>query len=152
MLEVERAGDLAAWVGKEIGVSRWLTVDQHTIDLFAKATGDLQWIHVDVKRAKREMPDGRTIAHGFLTLSLIPLLARGVWKVRQRTRALNYGSNKVRFTAPVPSGSRIRLRQKLLALIQVEDGGHRLTIESTVEIEGSERPALVAEILSVIYD
>jgi acyl dehydratase len=152
MLEVERAGDLSALVGQEIGVSDWLTVDQRMIDTFAEATGDHQWIHVDVERAARELPGGHTIAHGFLTLSLVPMLSHKLWSVRQRSRGLNYGSNKVRFTAPVPSGSRIRLRQRLAALDPVEGNGHRLTMESTVEIEGSERPALVAEILSIIYD
>ncbi|HKM61382.1 MAG TPA: MaoC family dehydratase [Acidisphaera sp.] len=152
MLEVERAGDLSVYVGQEIGVSDWVTVDQHMIDTFAEATGDHQWIHVDVERARRELPGGHTIAHGFLTLSLVPMLSHKVWAVRQRSRGLNYGSNKVRFTAPVPSGSRIRLRQRLLALDPVEGNGHRLTMESTVEIEGSERPALVAEMLSIIYD
>jgi acyl dehydratase len=152
MLEVERTADLAAYVGREVGVSPWLTVDQAMIDLFAEATGDHQWLHVDVERAAREMPGGRTIAHGFLTLSLVPQMAHQIWHVRQRSRGLNYGSNKVRFTAPVPSGSRIRLRQKLLALDPVEGNGHRLTMESTVEVEGNDRPALLAEILSVIYD
>ena len=152
MLEVDRAGDLSAFVGQEIGVSEWLTIDQRTIDTFAEATGDHQWIHIDVERARRELPGGRTIAHGLLTLSLVPMLSHRVWAVRQRSRGLNYGSNKVRFTAPVPSGSRIRLRQKLLALEPVEGNGHRLTMESTIEIEGNERPALVAEMLTIIYD
>ncbi|GAN78192.1 MaoC family dehydratase [Acidisphaera rubrifaciens] len=152
MLVVERAADLADYVGKSVGVSDWITVDQKMIDTFAEATGDHQWIHVDVERAKREMPGGRTIAHGYLTLSLLPRLAAGLWNVRQRSRGLNYGSNKIRFTAPVPAGSRIRLQQTLVSLEPVEGNGHRLTMASTVEIEGGTRPALVAEVLTVIYD
>ncbi len=111
MIEVERPADLAQYVGKEIGVSDWFTVDQAIIDKFAEATGDHQWIHVDVERAKREMPGGKTIAHGYLTLSLVPRLAATLLRVRKRSRGLNYGSNRVRFTGQVPAGSRVRLRQ-----------------------------------------
>src|SRR5579863_3334012 len=113
MIELERPADLEAYVGKEIGVSDWFTVDQAMIDKFAEATGDHQWIHVDVERAKREMPGGKTIAHGYLTLSLLPRLSHNVLTIRKRSRGINYGSNKVRFTAPVPAGSRVRLHQML---------------------------------------
>src|SRR6266478_640129 len=106
MLELERPGDLAEYVGKEIGVSDWFTVDQAIIDKFAEATGDHQWIHVDVERAKREMPGGKTIAHGYLTLSLVPRLASTLVKVTQVSRGVNYGSKKVRFTGQVPAGAR----------------------------------------------
>src|SRR5881227_3991376 len=101
MIELERPADLAQYVGKEIGVSEWMTVDQAMIDKFADATGDHQWIHVDVERARREMPGGKTIAHGYLTLSLVPRLAATLVKVDQVKRGVNYGSNRVRFTAPV---------------------------------------------------
>src|SRR5262245_40915398 len=111
MIELERPADLAQYVGKEIGVSDWFTVEQGIIDKFAEATGDHQWIHVDVERAKREMPGGRTIAHGYLTLSLIPRLAQTLLKIEKRSRGINYGLNKVRFTAPVPAGARVRLTQ-----------------------------------------
>ena len=151
MLELERPGDLAQYVGKEIGVSDWFTVDQTIIDKFADATGDHQWIHVDVDRAKREMPGGKTIAHGYLTLSLVPRLGQTIYRVKKRSRGLNYGSNRIRFTGQVPAGSRIRLRQKIKAVDPVE-GGVRITSESTVEVEGSERPALVAEIISMQFD
>src|SRR5919205_1715222 len=104
MLEVERAADLKAYEGKEIGVSDWYTVTQEQIDKFADATGDHQWIHVDVERAKREMPGGKTIAHGYLTRSLLPRLNQGIFRITKRKRGVNYGSNKVRFTAPVPAG------------------------------------------------
>ena len=151
MLVVEKPADMAAHVGRKIGVSEWYTVDQKTIDLFAEATGDHQWIHVDVERAKREMPGGKTIAHGYLTLSLLPKLNHGIWKVKQRSRGVNYGSNKVRFTAPVPAGSRIRGHLTLKTVEPIQ-GGARLTMEATVEVEGSERPALVAETLSLVYE
>jgi acyl dehydratase len=151
MLEIERPADLLAYVGKEIGVSDWFGVDQAMIDKFAEATGDHQWIHVDVERAKREMPGGRTIAHGYLTLSLVPRLSHTIYRVKRRSRGLNYGSNRVRFTGPVPAGSRIRLRQRIKAVDPVE-GGVRVTSESTVEVEGAARPALVAETISMIFD
>jgi acyl dehydratase len=151
MLELERPGDLAQYVGKEIGVSDWFTVDQTLIDKFADATGDHQWIHVDVERAKREMPGGKTIAHGYLTLSLVPRLGQTIYSVKQRSRGLNYGSNRVRFTGQVPAGSRIRLRQKIKSVDPVK-GGVRITSESTVEVEGAAKPALVAEIISMQFD
>ncbi len=143
--------DMKRLVGEEIGVSDWVLIDQDTIDKFAEATGDHQWIHVDVERAKTEMPGGRTIAHGFLTLSLIPRLGATIWAIEHRSRGLNYGLNKLRFTAPVPAGARVRLRQKLLAADDVKNDGVRLTFENTMEIEGQETPALVAEALSIVY-
>ena len=151
MLEVERAADLKAYEGKEVGVSEWYTVTQEQIDKFADATGDHQWIHVDVERAKREMPGGKTIAHGYLTLSLVPRLAQTIYRVKNRSRGLNYGSNRIRFTGQVPAGSRIRLRQKIKAVDPVE-GGVRITSESTVEVEGATRPALVAETIGMSFD
>jgi acyl dehydratase len=151
MIEVERPVDLAQYVGKEIGFSDWFTVDQAIIDKFAEATGDHQWIHVDVERAKREMPGGKTIAHGWLTLSLVPRLAHTIYTVKKRSRGINYGANRVRFTGPVPAGSRIRLRQKIKSVEPVE-GGVRVTSESTMEIEGGTRPVLVAETISMTFD
>ena len=150
-LKVEYPKDLLKLVGTELGPSEWMTVDQAMIDKFAQATGDHQWIHVDVERAKREMPGGKTIAHGYLTLSLVPRLGQTIYRVKQRSRGLNYGSNRVRFTGQVPAGSRIRLRQKIKAVDPVE-GGVRITSESTVEVEGASRPALVAEIISMQFD
>ena len=151
MLVVDRPADLKAHIGKELGASEWVLVDQPTIDKFADATGDHQWIHVDVERAKREMPGGKTIAHGFLTLSLIAGLAHQIYEIRHRSRGINYGSNKVRFTAPVQVGSRVRLRQTLKSVEDIQ-GGVRLTFDSQMEIEGSSRPALIAETLSLAYD
>ena len=150
MLEVAGPAEMAAHVGKPIGVSDWLTVDQATIDAFAAATGDRQWIHIDPERAKRELPGGRTIAHGFLTLSLLPRLAQSILAIRGRARTLNYGSNKVRFAAPVASGARIRLHLALKSCEPVE-GGVRLIFDNLVEIEGEAKPALVAETIQIAY-
>lgn len=151
MLIVETPAGMKAYVGKQIGTSDWLTVDQARIDKFADATGDHQWIHVDVARAAKEMPGGKTIAHGFLTLSLLVVLMDSVYKIEKTSRGINYGSNKVRFTSMVPSGSRIRLHQTLKALEEVE-GGVRLFFDCTVELEGSARPALVAETIIMAFD
>jgi acyl dehydratase len=138
-------------VGETLGPSEWLTVTQEMIDKFADATGDHQWIHVDVERAKKELPGGKTIAHGYLTLSLLPRLAPTLMKVEKRRRGVNYGSNRVRFTAPVPAGARIRLKQRLVKVEPVEDNGFRITSEMTMEVEGNTRPAMVAETLSIVY-
>jgi acyl dehydratase len=151
MLKLEKPQDLLQHVGEELGPSDWLTVTQEMIDKFADATGDHQWIHVDVERAKKEMPGGKTIAHGYLTLSLLPRLAPTLMTIEKRKRGLNYGSNKVRFTAPVPAGARVRLRQKLLKVEPVEDDGFRVTSQMTMEVEGNSRPAMVAETLGVVY-
>lgn len=151
MLVVDTPAGMKAHVGEKLGVSDWVTVDQPMIDKFADATGDHQWIHVDVERAKTEMPGGKTIAHGFLTLSLVASLAHQIYDIRKRSRGINYGSNKVRFTAPVPVGSRVRLSQTLKNVEEIS-GGVRMTFESTMEVEGSARPALVAETLSLAYD
>jgi acyl dehydratase len=151
VLIVETPRDLLTLVGRELGPSEWLTVDQAMIDKFADATGDHQWIHVDVERARREMPGGKTIAHGYLTLSLLPRLASTLLQVRRRARGLNYGANKIRFTSPVPAGSRVRLRQRIAGAEEGPGDGVRVTSEMTIEIEGQERPALVAEVIGIHY-
>jgi acyl dehydratase len=125
-------------------------VDQAMIDKFADATGDHQWIHVDVERARQEMPDGKTIAHGYLTLAMVPRLAATLMRVKKRSRGVNYGSNRVRFISPVQAGARIRLRQRI-ANVEEIPGGVRVTSEMTVEIEGQPRPALVAETMGLSY-
>jgi acyl dehydratase len=150
MLEIETPLDIKQHVGRELGPSEWMTVDQPMIDQFAKATGDHQWIHVDVERAKKEMPGGKTIAHGYLTLSLVPRMAATLTKVKKRSRGVNYGSNKVRFINPVPAGARIRLRQRIKNVEEIQ-GGVRVTSEMTVEIEGQDKPALVAELIGQQY-
>ena len=151
MLEVDRPADMRGYIGKDVGTSEWVLVNQATINAFADATGDHQWIHVDVERAKKEMPGGKTIAHGYLTLSLLPRLSAGVYRIRNTSRGINYGSNKVRFTSPVQVGSRVRLRQVLKSVEDIA-GGVRLTFDSTVELEGSAKPALIAEALVLAFD
>ena len=148
---VECAADLAAYVGKKLGTSDWVTLDQRKIDAFAELTGDDHWIHIDTERAKNELPDGKTLVHGFLTLSLIPYLQRGVFQVEKRGKGLNYGCNRIRFTSPVPVGARVRLHQSVKACERVE-GGTRTTFDCTIEVEGQERPALVAETIVQIFD
>src|SRR5258706_3946693 len=125
--------DLKEHIGRELGPSDWMTVNQAMIDKFAEATGDHQWIHVDVERAKHEMPGGKTIAHGYLTLSMVPRLAATLVKVEKRRRGVNYGSNKVRFTNVVPAGSRIRLRPPILAPDEVSGGRHSSTLPTTIQ-------------------
>lgn len=151
MKVVSGPSELLQLAGQDLGASGWLAIDQQMIDAFAHATGDLQWIHVDVERASRELPGGRTIAHGYLILSLLPRLAPEILRIENRSRSINYGSNKVRFTNVVPVGSSVRLRQKIAAAEAVK-GGVRVHWECTMELEGAERPAFVAETISVIYD
>ena len=140
--------NLASLIGQEVGVSDWLLVSQERVNMFAEATGDHQWIHVDVERATREM--GGPIAHGYLTLSLIPHLAAGLLNVQGVTRGINYGSDKVRFTNMVRVGKRVRLRQKLIGA-EPKAGGMQVRNECTIEIEGESRPACVAETISILY-
>ena len=142
--------DLASLAGQEIGASEWVEIDQPRIDMFAEATGDHQWIHVDVERAKKEMPGGKTIAHGFLTLSLIPMLGAQILRITGVSRGINYGSNKVRFTNTVPVGSKVRARQKLVS-VEPRAGGLQLVNEFTIDIEGQDRPACVAESITLVY-
>jgi acyl dehydratase len=141
--------ELRAAVGSQLGVSDWVTVDQSQIDTFADATHDHQWIHVDEERAAAG-PFGGTIAHGFLTLSLLPHLVKQAYRVEGTKMGVNYGLNRVRFTSPVPVGSKVRGNIELVDVADVE-GGVQLTTKVTVEIEGSERPALVAEWLTRQY-
>lgn len=151
MLELDTLRELQPYVGQTLGTSEWLTVDQSRIDEFARVSGDENWIHVDVERARREMPGGKTIAHGMLTLSLLTFLGSRIYRIRHFSRSVNYGLNKVRFTAPVVGGARIRLHRTLERFDPIE-GGARLTFGNQLEIDGVERPALVAETLSVIYE
>jgi len=151
MLVVQTPKDLKQHIGKTLGPSEWIVVDQPMIDKFAEATGDHQWIHVDVERAKREMPGGKTIAHGYLTLSMVPRMASTLLEVTKRSRGINYGSNKIRFISPVQAGSRIRVRQRITGADEVPGNGVRVSSEMTVEIEGQERPALVGEIIGIRY-
>ena len=142
--------DYVAEKGKEIGVSDWVTIDQDRVNLFADATGDHQWIHIDPNRTQRDLGMG-TIAHGYLTLSLLPYLMSQISTVKSVTRGINYGSNQVRFTNMVPVGSRVRCRV-VLKDATPKAGGTQITNEVTMEIEGQERPAMVAETLSLIFE
>lgn len=151
MREVDGIKDLYGLVGQEIGVSEWVTIDQERIDKFADATGDHQWIHVDVERARKEMPGGCTIAHGYLTLSLIPMLMSQIISYKNVSSRVNYGSNKVRFTNMVKCGSRVRGRHVLKAVEPFKSNGVQMINEVTVEIEGEERPACIAETISIAY-
>ncbi|MFD9125551.1 MaoC family dehydratase [Kitasatospora sp. NPDC059571] len=149
MRTFDTPADLAAAVGTEIGHSDWLTVDQQRIDLFAESTGDDQWIHTDPERAAAG-PFGATIAHGFLTLSLLPVLSGQVYRVDGVRMAVNYGLNKVRFVSPVRVGSRVRAGVALTAAEEVA-GGWQLTSRVTIEIDGADRPACVAEAVARLY-
>ena len=150
MREFATLADMQAAVGQEVAVSEWVAISQQRIALFADATDDHQWIHVDAERAARESPFGGTVAHGFLTLAMLPaLLARAVRMVDMKM-GLNYGLNKVRFPAPVPAGSRIRLRLHLAAIAEIE-GGAQVTWQMTVEREGGDKPVCVAEFLMRRY-
>lgn len=151
MLQVDRPADMERYVGQKLGTSDWIVVDQDKIDAFAKLTGDNNWIHIDVERAARELADGKTIAHGLLTLSLMPHLAAQTLQIRRRSRSINYGSNKIRFPAPVKCGARVRLHRTLEKFEPIE-GGARMTFSNIMEIEGEEKPAMVAESITVVYD
>ncbi len=135
--------DLTAAVGEDLGTSDWLTIEQERVDAFAEATGDHQWIHVDVERAAGG-PFGGTIAHGYLTLALIPMLGTQIFSLETPGAKLNYGVNKVRFPAPVPVGSRVRAHARLVDVAEVP-AGRQATFGWTIEIEGSAKPGCVAE-------
>src|SRR6516162_4007007 len=143
--------EIKAAVGAEVGVSDWVEMTHARIDRFAEATGDDQWIHVDVERAKRELPGQSTIAHGFLTVSLIPEFVRSVMGLQGIKNTLNYGANRIRYLAPVPAGSRLRGRISIKAADDAPPNGLRVTYDITIEIEGGERPACVAEMIAVHY-
>jgi acyl dehydratase len=147
MRVIASLAQLKELVGQEVAVSDWTEVTQERVNQFAEATGDLQWIHLDVERSKKESPYGGTIAHGFLTLSLLPMLMAGAISMPDVKMGVNYGLNKVRFPAPVPVGSRLRAR---MTLVSVEDipGGAQVTWLVTIEREGSDKPVCVAESVS----
>jgi acyl dehydratase len=154
MREFNSLEELRTAVGQEIAVSDWMVIDQARIDLFAEATGDRQWLHVDPLRAAQG-PYGKTIAHGYLTLSLIPFLAERTITVGKVRMNVNYGLNKVRFPTPVPVDSRLRARIRLTAMDPLPDSGegqgYQLVLVVTVEREGSDKPACVAELVSRRY-
>lgn len=148
MKTIGSVDEAVAAMGTELGVSQWFEVEQSRIDEFADVTRDHQWIHVDVGRANAESPYGATIAHGFLTLSLIPGLSKDNYLVENARMGINYGLNTVRFLAPVTAGSRVRVRSELADAVRAGDDAVNLTVRHTVEIDGSERPAAVADLIA----
>lgn len=150
-LKVNGIEELKGLAGKDLGASSWFEVSQQRIQAFADATGDQQWIHVDEERCAKESPFGKTIAHGYLTLSVFPELFGELLEVSGVRMALNYGLNRLRFPAPVPSGSRIRAKARVAAVEELAGNGVQLTVEAAVEVEGSEKPSLIAELLYRYY-
>jgi acyl dehydratase len=150
MRTIPRLGDLKSMVGEELAVSNWFMVDQPRINQFADATGDHQWIHVDPDRAASG-PFGATIAHGFLTLSMLPLFIQDALRFDDVRMSVNYGLNRVRFTAPVPVGSELRARFRLVGIEDVAGQGMQVTMEATIERKGSDKPVCVAETISRRY-
>ena len=150
-METNRAiADIEASVGREAGPTDWFVMDQSRIDTFADATEDHQWIHVDVERAAAG-PFGGTVAHGFLTLSLVPHLAGQLRRVEGAKMGINYGLNRVRFPAPVPGGARVRARGTLISCDRIDDDAVQLVNRVTIEVEGNDKPACVADTVSRIY-
>jgi acyl dehydratase len=149
-LTLASTDDVRALVGQPPRMSAWVEVDQASVDRFAVATGDHQWIHVDPERAKRESPFGGPVAHGFLTLSLIPALLVDTFRFQQRM-GVNYGLNRVRFTAPVPVGSQLRASFVVASVTDVEEGGVQIAWNVTLERQGSERPVCIAEFITRHY-
>ncbi|MBL7250297.1 MaoC family dehydratase [Alloalcanivorax sp. C16-2] len=150
MLTITSPEELSAWEGKELGVTEWMTISQERIDQFAEATGDFQWIHVDADRAAKESPFGGTIAHGYLTLSLIPMFKDQIYTIEGAKAGINYGLNGCRFLAPVPAGARVRGRFIMKSVQQKGEGRYLLCNEITIELEGSDKPACVAESLGMV--
>jgi len=147
---ISRLGDLKSMVGEELAVSSWFAVDQSRINQFADATGDHQWIHVDPDRSAAG-PFGATIAHGFLTLSMLPLFIQDALRFEDVRMSVNYGLNRVRFTSPVPVGSELRARFRLVGLEDVAGNGMQVTMEAVIERKGSDKPVCVAETISRRY-
>lgn len=144
----EGLDQVEAAIGEHVGYSEWMEITQERIDAFADATGDHQWIHVDVERAKKESPFGAPIAHGFLSLSLVSMLNWQIYTIENTKLGINYGSNKVRFINPVKVGSHVRLRTTLTSVEDASGGALQIVTTATLEIEGEDKPALVAEIIS----
>lgn len=151
MLVVETPQSMAHHSGQDLGVTDWVTVGQDQIDAYAELTGDDHWIHVDVARAAQESPGGKTIAHGLYVLSLIPRLQRQLFRIERRGAGLNYGYDRVRFTAPVPVGARLRLRQ-VVGQVSAQGQSARIALTSIIEIEHGAKPALVADGILMIAE
>jgi acyl dehydratase len=149
-LVLNNISELKQYLGKELGISDWHLVTQKEINLFADATGDHQWIHVDVERAKKESPYKGPIAHGYYTLSLAPVLVAQILEVKEKKMSINYGTEKVRFPSPVPVGKKVRVKAVLVSLQDVE-GGVQANFQLTFEVEGQTKPACVAEVVYRYY-
>jgi acyl dehydratase len=143
--------EFKAAVGTEIGASEWVEITQDRINLFAEATCDEQWIHIDQDRAEKELPGGRTIAHGLLSLSLAPMLIRSVIGLKGLRNTLNYGADRIRYLSPVPAGSRIRGRISIAEAEDVPPDGLKVNYHMVIEIEGGQRPACVADLIALHY-
>ena len=150
MKTFQTLADLAECAGQEVAVSDWITITQEQVNQFAEATGDHQWIHIDVEKAKAG-PFGAPIAHGFLTLSLLPRFYETALDVVESRMGVNYGLNRVRFMSPVPVGSRLRARMKLLSSEGIDNGGVQMVWETSIELEGASKPACVAESVARRY-
>ncbi len=150
MREIASLAELKGLIGQEVAVSDWIQITQERVNLFAEATGDRQWIHLDVERCRKESPFGGTVAHGFLTLSLLPMLMENAFVMTDVKMGVNYGLNKVRFPSIVPVGSRVRGRMTLLTVEDIE-GGAQMTWQVTMEREGGDKPVCVAESISRRY-
>ena len=151
MIEINSPREIEQFLNEPLTPSEWYEVTQEKINNFADATGDFQWIHVDVERAKKEMPDGKTIAHGYFMLSLIPVLSSQTARINNSSRTLNYGSDKVRFINPVQVGSLVRLKRKIIRVNLLENGGYRMITLYEMEIKDSVKPAFVAETISLVF-
>ena len=150
MISVD-VGELESVKGKDMGHSEWMVIEQDRINKFADATNDHQWIHLDAKRASNELPTKSTIAHGFLSLSLLVPLASEIWSISNAKMMINYGLNKVRFINMVPVGSKVRLGVKIADVKKLDNGGIQVLTEATLEIDGQEKPAYVAESIMVAF-
>ncbi|MAQ80267.1 MAG: enoyl-CoA hydratase [Rhodobacterales bacterium] len=151
MIEINSPHEIEKHLNTPLTPSDWYEVTQEKINIFAEATGDFQWIHVDVERAKKEMPEGKTIAHGYYMLSLIPLLSSQTAKINNSSRTLNYGSDKVRYINPVKVDSLVRLNRKIIKVNLMENGGYRMINLYEMEIKDAKKPAYIAETISLVF-
>ena len=151
MIEINSPHEIEKHLNTPLTPSDWYEVTQEKINIFAEATGDFQWIHVDVERAKKEMPEGKTIAHGYYMLSLIPLLSSQTAKINNSSRTLNYGSDKVRYINPVKVDSLVRLNRKIIKVNLMENGGYRMINLYEMEIKNAKKPAYIAETISLVF-
>ena len=151
MLKVKFPQDLKKFENYDLGYSDWFLIDQELINAFAKLSGDDQWIHVDSDRALNEMPGGKTIAHGYFMVSLLPVLSAQTSKINNSSRTINYGSDKIRFINPVQVNSKVRLHRKIKKVNLMENGGYRVINNYEMEIDGKEKPAFVAETISLVF-